>query len=120
MPEMIRGKWIYDYSKGELVEASEYHRTPPKRSSLPAPMVIGDTIEEGVQSQLDGKTYTSKSELRKTYRQAGVTEIGNDSARHKPFVKPKPDRKAIRTSVEKAAARVDRGERTEAYRRKNP
>lgn len=83
-------------------------------------MVIGDTMEDGVQSQLDGKIYTSKSELRKTYRKAGVLEVGNDPQRFKPFVKPKPDRKAIKTAVEKAAARVSRGERTEAYRRKNP
>ncbi len=116
---MIRGKWIYDYSKGELVEASLYHRTPPKRSNLPAPGLIMDTMEP-VQSQLDGKFYDSKSHLRKTYREAGVQEVGNDPARHKPFVKPKPDRKAIRTSVEKAAARFKRGERTEAFKQRNP
>jgi hypothetical protein len=117
---MERGRWIWDESKQDLVPAHLYHRPNKTRSSLPAPMVIGDTMEEGVQSQLDGKIYTSKSELRKTYRQAGVTEVGNDPQRLKPFKKPKPDRKAIRTSVEKAAARFNNGERTETYRRKHP
>lgn len=117
---MIRGRWIWDDRINQLVEASEYRRSPPKRSELPAPMIIGDTMEEGVQSQLDGKIYTSKSQLRKTYKQAGVTEVGNDPARLKPFKKPRPDRKQIRTSVEKAAARFSRGERTEAFKQRNP
>ncbi len=115
---MIRGRWIWDERINQLVEASEYRRSPPKRSNLPAPGLIMDTMEP-VQSQLDGKFYDSKSHLRKTYREAGVQEVGNDPARHKPFVKPKPDRKAIRTSVEKAAARFKRGERTEAFKRKH-
>ncbi len=116
---MERGRWIYDERIGKLVDADKFHRTPPKRSSLPSPGLIMDTMEP-VQSQLDGKFYDSKSHLRKTYRQAGVTEVGNDPQRLKPFKKPKPDRKAIRTSVEKAAARFKRGERTEAFKQRNP
>lgn len=84
---------------------------PPARSHLPFPMVITDDMDP-VQSQLDGRFYTSKSRLRETYRAAGVTEVGNDPARNKPFVKPKPDRKAIRDTTEKAIARFKRGERT--------
>jgi hypothetical protein len=41
-----------------------------------------------------------------------VTEVGNDPARlRKPKRKPKPDRKAIRDTIEKAEARFRRGER---------
>ncbi|BAB48038.1 hypothetical protein [Mesorhizobium japonicum] len=82
----------------------------PKRSALSAPMINSDTMSE-TQSMLDGKYYTSKSELRKTYRQAGVEEVGNDPARLRRRQKPKVDRKAIKDTVQKAKARFDRGER---------
>lgn len=82
----------------------------PKRSHLSSPSVISDTMPE-TQSMLDGKHYTSKAKLRATYREAGVTEIGNDPARLRKQPKHRPDRKAIKTSIEKAKARFDRGER---------
>lgn len=82
----------------------------PKRSHLPAPMINSDTMDE-TQSMLDGKYYTSKSALRRTYRQAGVEEVGNDPARLRKPKKPKPDRKAIHDTLQKAKARFDRGER---------
>lgn len=74
-------------------------------------MVISDTMEEGVQSMLDGKIYTSKSALRATYRAAGVTEVGKDPSimNPKPFQKPKPDRKAIKAAVGRAFSRVGLG-----------
>lgn len=85
-------------------------RPPAARSSLPFPMVITDDMDP-VQSQLDGKFYTSKSMLRATYRAAGVTEVGNDPARLRPPKRKQPDRKAIRETVDKAVARFSRGER---------
>jgi len=85
---------------------------PPQGQSdaLPVPNVITDTMDP-VQSMLDGQMYSSKSALRATYKAAGVVEVGNDPARHRPKPKRKPDRKAIRTSIEKATARFHRGER---------
>jgi len=80
------------------------------RSDLPAPMVIIDTMGP-VQSMLDGKLYDSKSELRKTYKQAGVVEVGNDPQRYRPKPKAKIDRRQIRDTLQKAKARFDRGER---------
>ena len=59
----------------------------------------------------DGKFYTSKSALRATYKAAGLEGVGNDPARLRPRKRPKIDRRAIRTTVEKAKARFDRGER---------
>lgn len=115
---MIRGRWIYDYEKGELVDADEYCRPNLKRSNLPAPGIIGD-IMEPVQSMLDGRMYDSKSHLRRTYKRAGVLEVGNDPQRHKPFQRPKPDKRGIKTSIEKAEAKVSRGEYTEKTRRKH-
>lgn len=114
---MIRGRWIWDESKGQLVDADSYVRTPPKRSTLSAPMLIRDEMPP-VQSQLDGKMYDSKSHLRKTYRKAGVVEVGNDPQRFAPRTKPKPDRKKIVESIEKAKARVERGDYTAKTKQK--
>ena len=82
-------------------------RPSEARSALPTPMLALDTMDP-VQSQLDGKFYDSKAALRKTYREAGVVEVGNDSSvlNPKPGPKVKPDRKAIRESVGKALNRV--------------
>lgn len=74
---------------------------PNARSRLPGPMIISDQIE--LQSQVDGLIYTSKSALRRSYRERGYIEIGNEE--QKPFVR-KPDRKAIRNAVGKAMNRV--------------
>lgn len=100
---------LIDFSK-EIVVPAKRERLPPARSSLAAPRIASD-IMAPVQSQLDGKLYDSKSALRATYRQAGVVEIGNDPARHKPFERPKTSRKEIKDVVDRARARVDRGER---------
>lgn len=51
------------------------------QGQLAAPMIISDSLgTHGVQSMLDGRYYDSKSNLRRTYRDAGVTEVGNDSS----------------------------------------
>lgn len=82
----------------------------PARSNLPFPHIMSDVMEP-VQSMLDGRLYDSKSALRATYRAAGCVEVGNDAARFRPFVKPKPDRRKIKETLEKATARFNRGER---------
>lgn len=85
-------------------------RTAPKRSSLVAPSVIGDTMDPIV-GQHNGKIYTSKSALRASYKRHNMVELGNDPARFRTRQKPKVDRKAIKDSLDKAAARFNRGER---------
>jgi ribosomal protein S21 len=82
----------------------------PQRSDFPAPMLIGDTIEQGVQSQIDGKIYSSKSALRRHYKQTGHIEVGNDPQRHRRYERPKTNRKQIKESVEKAVAKLNRGD----------
>lgn len=79
-------------------------------SDLACPRISGDTIAP-VQSMVDGRMYDSKSALRAGYRRAGVVEVGNDPARHRPRQKPKRDRHALKATVEKATARFNRGER---------
>lgn len=73
-------------------------------------MLLSDTMDP-VQSQLDGKLYDSKSRLRRTYRDAGVVEVGNDSSvtAPKPFKKPPPDRQAIKAAVGKALSQAGLG-----------
>ena len=58
----------------------------------------------------DGKIYDSKSGLSASHRRGGFTEIGNEKI--PPRTRPKPDRKAIKDTLDKAKARFDRGERS--------
>lgn len=101
---MPRETYVFDPASGELVDRDTYYasKPAPKRSSLPAPMVMSDTVE--VKSMVDGKVYTSKAALRQSYRASGYVEVGNEPL--KPPPKPKPDRKAISDSVGKAFARA--------------
>lgn len=80
------------------------------RSDLAAPLIATDTMQP-VQSMLDGKFYDSKSALRATYKAAGVVEVGNDSSVTNPKrkVPSKPDRKAIKDSVDRAFSRAGLG-----------
>lgn len=109
---MARASYVFDATSGEVIDRDEFYaRQPiPKRSHLPSPLVMGDTMAP-VQSQLDGKFYDSKSALRATYKAAGVIEVGNDPARLRPREKQKIDRRKVRDTIEKATARFERGER---------
>lgn len=106
----------YDKRTGEWVDEDEYafrkaeNSQLTARSTLPRPYIATDTMDP-VQSMLDGRLYDSKSRLRATYRDAGMIEVGNDPARFRQKPKPKPDRKKIRDSIQKAEARFNRGER---------
>lgn len=80
--------------------------TAPARSSLPVPMLALDTMPE-TQSMLDGKMYTSKSELRATYKAAGMIELGNEPM--KEFKRPERDRAGDRAAIERAIADVEAG-----------
>ena len=90
------------------------HNCLPERilsaSDLPSPHFISDTMDP-IQSQVDGRVYDSKHNLRASYKQAGVVEVGNDSSvvAPKPFKKPKPDRNQIKGSVAKAFSQAGLG-----------
>ena len=72
----MRGTWVY--RDGQLVLKHLATRAPRgPRSAIPAPYLIRDQIDP-LQSMLDGRLYESKSELRASYKAAGVREIGND------------------------------------------
>jgi hypothetical protein len=74
------------------------------RASHSCPAVISDTMAP-VRSMLDGRLYDSKAALRATYKKAGVIEVGNDPAIHRKAGR-RPDRRAIRDSVDRAFARA--------------
>lgn len=76
------------------------------RSSLAVPYFICDSMDE-TQSMLDGKYYTSKSELRATYKAAGMIELGNEEMA--PFKAPEKDRKGQRDAIERAICEVEAG-----------
>lgn len=95
---------VYDWPHNHMPEQYDL------RSELGAPFLISDNLESlgglnGVQSMADGRFYTSKAKMRAEYRARGMTEMGNDKA--PAFKKPKPDRKAIRDAVKRAAWQVE-------------
>lgn len=80
------------------------------RSELSAPRLNLDTMSP-VKSMLDGKIYDSKAALRRTYKDAGVVEVGDDSSvtNPKPFKTPKPDKKEIKNSIDRAFSQAGLG-----------
>lgn len=85
---------------------------------------VSDNLEgigglNGIQCQASGLHFTSKSKLRREYKARGVIEVGNEPQRLKEFTKPKPDRKAIRDAVKRAAWQVEHeGATATAYRKR--
>ncbi len=104
---------VWVYRDGEVVERTALSpRSPSGRSDFPSPMIMNDSTEP-LRSMADGKIYTSKSAMRATYRPSGnprgmaFEEVGNEPPRPAPL--PKPDRKAIRESIERGKADVALG-----------
>jgi hypothetical protein len=91
---------LIDWSKELKAERKE--PLVPARSTLPAPMVIGDAIE--VKSMADGAFYTSKAKLRRSCRELGYIEIGNEV--QTPPKRKRASKRDISDSVEKAFARA--------------
>jgi len=65
--------WVWDKAQGKVVLREDKWEEAPKSH-----FVIEDTMPL-TKSPIDGKMYfTSKSELRKHYRQHGMIEVGNE------------------------------------------
>jgi hypothetical protein len=77
---------------------------------LPVPMFISDTMD-ATEHPCDGKRYDSKVQFRRVTKAHGCVEIGNDPGRFRKLQKQTIDRSAVRDSIQKAKARVARGER---------
>lgn len=80
------------------------------QSDLACPNIIGDSMPT-VQSQATGMHYDSKSAIRAEYKRLGMVEIGNDPARLRPRARPKANKAEIKTVLDVAEARFNRGER---------
>lgn len=78
----IRGHWTYD-KDGTLIEYV------PERPKNRAPAVHTD--ECCIRSMADRKTYTSKAKLRRSYRELGFVEVGNDPMPETPREHPVTD-----------------------------
>lgn len=111
---------FFDKSLGIWLDEDEYafrkamNSQQSARSDLPAPMLINDTMEP-TQSMVDGQYYTSKSQLRSTYKPSGnkegkrYVEMGTDPSITKPYKRPKPDRESIKASVRTAFSKAGLG-----------
>jgi hypothetical protein len=106
----MRGTFVY--RNGRLVEKGGPLdvRTEQRRSSLPAPMLISDTMD-ATEHPCTGEYFTSKRAFRAVTKAHGCVEVGNDPSRLSPKPKPRPNRKAIRQSIEKAFAQHASGVR---------
>lgn len=102
---------LIDWSK-PLPEVKR-EAVPERRSDLPCPLIIGDAMPL-TQSMVDGSWHTSKSGIRATYKPSGnregkeYTELGTE--KQKPFQRPPIDRKQIKDVLDKAEAKVNRGD----------
>lgn len=103
-----RGRWVFDSKRGRLVRAETFYARKAAEvavSALPFPMVMSDQIE--LRSQVDGKIYTSKSTLRRHYRERGYVEVGNEYLRNEPKPpKKQSQKKQIKDSLGRAFNRV--------------
>lgn len=103
--------YVYDSETGKVVpKGSETRALGPGKP-------VNDEMPIAVQSMADGRYYSSRSALRRTYRASGnpqgvhYTEVGNDPAR---FKQPEPYRgneRGVMDAIGKARARYERGER---------
>ena len=66
----IRGWFKIDHETGELVQLNG---EPKQKKTL----IVGDDLPEPLESMADGRTYTTKSGLRRSYKRAGLEEVGN-------------------------------------------
>lgn len=106
---MERGTFVY--RDGELVPKHLAPRAPrgPRSDTIAAPYIALDTIDP-MRSMLDGKFYESKAELRRTYKSAGVREIGNETeAAVKDAYQRMPSKPAAKADLIEAYQMVKQG-----------
>lgn len=100
---MIRGTWVWDRTKRELVPKHLYREEPPKRSDLPCPMLISDTLDY-VHNPANGQTYTSKSAYYKAVRAAGCEIVGNETPKAAPRAQMSDPVSDIKQAIEQVKA----------------
>lgn len=106
---ILTANGLMDKKTGQITPRSEFEVTGFPRLSK-------TDEQEPLVSMADGKTYTSKAAMRKSYKASnnpqGVNyiEVGNESRTANP-AKRKPDRAGIKDAVERAYSEMrTRGE----------
>ena len=107
---------------GELIEkgsAQDYatRRQADKRGDLPTPYVVRDTLSGPVQSQLDGQTYESRSDLYRAYKEGGV-RIVEDGEKPVDYAESRP--KVTKDDIGEALQKVRQGYKPEPLEQAGP
>lgn len=97
----------YDNGRGRQVYRRVPKPEPDRRGNFSTPMVISDGLDGGIRSMVDGRVYTSKAALRRSYRERGYVEVGNE--RLEPGPKAKPPRDQIEAAVGTAMSKAGLG-----------
>jgi hypothetical protein len=79
----------------------EKAKPKPKRLEANAPYVKRDEIVGGIESWVDGKIYDSKSNLRRSYKEQGVIEKGDERLPPPKPPDPEEHRKDAREDTER-------------------
>lgn len=108
----------YVLGNGGLVnkDTGEFIPSDPNAPPVKPRIIVSDSTEP-LRSMADGRLYTSKAAMRDSYKARnnpqGVDyiEVGDDPAFVNPKLrpKPKPDRAAIRESIQRAEADLNAG-----------
>lgn len=101
-----------EYAWFDAGDGRQVYRKIPEpnrsRSDIACPMLIRDDMPPT--EHVDGRFYESKSAFRKVTRQRGFIEVGDDKSRFDMAPRQQSNRKAVKDAVERARARVSRGE----------
>lgn len=108
--DRLSGTWLSPEEKAQVDAYREElaFMRRPQQGELCCPMIITDSLGfRGVQSQIDGRHYDSKSQLRRHYRNEGFIEVGNDVPKGR-FVhgKPPADEYAVKRDIDKAVGQA--------------
>lgn len=102
------------YEKGSAEEIAARHRRA--RADLPTPYVTRDSID-AVTSQLDGRTYESRSQLYRSYKAGGV-RIVEDGERPVDYSAEPP--KITKAEIGEALQKVKQGYKPEPLEQAGP
>ena len=87
---MIRGRWIWDRARCELVPAHEFYARKyadvKASDKIAAPMVMGDT--EPYRSMIDGSVIGGRKQHRDHLKAHGCIELGNEQIKPRPISAP--------------------------------
>lgn len=78
---MARESFVWSggtFVPAERFYAAKWRDSARKRSSLPAPSYISDSLGDGLLNHADGRIYTSKAKYVRAVKDAGCEIVGNE------------------------------------------